>query len=279
MKNKTPLLVAAAVVVLTILFVFLLKPKAGLPTNQIQPQPVKETEKPTWKSYTFEKIGLTFSAPSDMTVDSEQSDESIFTFTVQRGAYPDQDYYQLYASLQITENPENDVESVKGDLVDGSKNTTIGGFKAVQGQYKGERNRFVTFIFTDRGILTSATSQPTPENEKITDSILKTFTFEKLAEKPTPKVDTVKSVQESLSKKYNKPAGEVNITVNKEVNGFASGSVLFGQGGVGEGGMWLAVLTDNKWEVVWDGNGSVDCSKMRGQYKFPDSILKPNFCD
>lgn len=95
---------------------------------------------------------------------------------------------------------------------------------------------------------------------------------------PTPYPDTQHAIQDILAKKYSRPLSEVKITVDKEVQGFAGGSVLFGQGGPGEGGMWLALL-GNGWEVVWDGNGNVDCNKMRQQYGFPDTILKPNFCN
>lgn len=89
---------------------------------------------------------------------------------------------------------------------------------------------------------------------------------------------TEKAIQVFLANKYQKPISEVKVTINKEAPGFAAGSVLYGQGGPGEGGIWLAVA-GNQWDVVWDGNGNVDCNKMRQQYGFPDSILKPNFCN
>lgn len=95
---------------------------------------------------------------------------------------------------------------------------------------------------------------------------------------PTPYPDTKSAIAAFLANKYQKPISEVKVTVDKEVPGFAAGSVLFGQGGPGEGGMWLAVL-GNGWDVVWDGNGNVDCDKMRQEYGFPDTILKPNFCN
>lgn len=95
---------------------------------------------------------------------------------------------------------------------------------------------------------------------------------------PTSYPDTQSAIAAFLAKKYNKPLSEVKVTVTKEVPGFAAGSVLFGEGGPGEGGMWLAVL-GNGWKVVWDGNGSVDCDKMRQEFGFPDTILKPNFCN
>lgn len=100
----------------------------------------------------------------------------------------------------------------------------------------------------------------------------------KAAVSPTPFPDTKSAIAAFLAKKYNRPVSEVNVTVDKEVPGFAAGTVLFGEGGPGEAGAWLAVL-GNGWEVVWDGNGNVDCNKMRQQYGFPDTILKPNFCN
>lgn len=95
---------------------------------------------------------------------------------------------------------------------------------------------------------------------------------------PTPYPDTKSAIAAFLANKYSKPITDVHVTVTKEVQGFASGSVLFGQGGPGEGGMWLAVL-GNGWNVVWDGNGNVDCTKMRQEFGIPDTILKPNFCN
>lgn len=88
-----------------------------------------------------------------------------------------------------------------------------------------------------------------------------------------------KEIQSVLAKKYNKSIDEVKITIGKQVGNFASGSVMFGEGGIGEGGIFLATKIGNEWSVVFDGNGNVDCTKMRQEYDFPDEILKPNFCD
>ncbi len=95
---------------------------------------------------------------------------------------------------------------------------------------------------------------------------------------PTTYPDTKSAIQEILAEKYKRPISEVNVTVGKEQPGYAAGSVLFGNGGPSEGGMWLAV-SGNGWQVVWDGNGNVDCNKMRQEYGFPDTILKPDFCN
>lgn len=86
-------------------------------------------------------------------------------------------------------------------------------------------------------------------------------------------------IQYLLAKKYNKSIDEVKINISKQEDNYAGGSVLFGKGGPGEGGMFLARKDGNIWEVVFDGNGNVDCNKMRQEYGFPDTILKPNFCE
>ncbi len=86
-------------------------------------------------------------------------------------------------------------------------------------------------------------------------------------------------VQRILADKYQKVPSEVSVTVIKSDGSHAAGSVMFGQGGPGEGGMFLAVKTGDKWEVVYDGNGSIDCTKMRQEYQFSDEMLRPEFCD
>lgn len=86
-------------------------------------------------------------------------------------------------------------------------------------------------------------------------------------------------IQGLLAKKYNKAVDQVKVTTTKESGAFWSGSVLFGKGGSGESGIVLATKVNGVWEIVFDGNGSIDCAKMRQQFGFPDEILKPNYCD
>lgn len=82
-----------------------------------------------------------------------------------------------------------------------------------------------------------------------------------------------------LAEKYSRSVDEVKVTISKQNDLYAGGSVLFGKGGPGEGGMFLARKNGNIWEVVFDGNGNVDCNKMRQDFGFPDEILTPNFCE
>jgi hypothetical protein len=93
-------------------------------------------------------------------------------------------------------------------------------------------------------------------------------------------INIEQEIQYQLANKYNKPTNEVNIIINLQDGNYIAGSVKFGQGNQSEeGGIFLARKVKNIWEVVFDGNGSIDCIKMRQDYGFPDTILKPNFCE
>jgi hypothetical protein len=89
----------------------------------------------------------------------------------------------------------------------------------------------------------------------------------------------IQSVEEALAQKYQKSLNEVSATITKRDDTHAAGSVAFGQGGQGEEGLFLAVKMGDEWQVVFDGNGHVECDKLRQEYGFPDEILKPQFCD
>jgi len=84
-------------------------------------------------------------------------------------------------------------------------------------------------------------------------------------------------VQYILAKKYNKSASDVHVTATKKNDNYMIGSVLFGQGGPGEGGMFMAVKSGNAWELIYDGNGSIDCNTIKANYQFPADMLK-DFC-
>lgn len=91
--------------------------------------------------------------------------------------------------------------------------------------------------------------------------------------------DLAQEIQYMLADKYQKPADEVRVAVTNQVGEHASGSVRYGPLTSSAGGQFLAAKIDNVWQLVYDGNGSVDCVSLREQYGFPDEILKPNFCD
>ncbi len=86
-------------------------------------------------------------------------------------------------------------------------------------------------------------------------------------------------IKEILATKYQKAIGEVTVTIIRSDDTHAAGSVSFGPAGQGEGGMFLAVKSGEDWQVVYDGNGSIDCDLMRQEYQFSDDLLRPEFCD
>jgi len=134
-----------------------------------------------WKTYTFDEIGLTFMAPKDLDVNGEIVDNNSFTLYIQNNSSKVDTYYQLYVLAQW-QNPykESDLDNIKTELEPSSiESVTVAGYKGVRGQYKGQRNRFVTNFIKDGALYSAATSQPTKENETLSNQILSTFKFTK----------------------------------------------------------------------------------------------------
>jgi hypothetical protein len=87
-------------------------------------------------------------------------------------------------------------------------------------------------------------------------------------------------IKEILAVKYKKTMSDVIVNITKSDETHVAGSVSFLMDGqFSEGGAFLAVKEKDIWNVVFDGNGSINCATMRLQYGFSDEILKPNFCD
>jgi|GEM_PF-4599764 len=92
-------------------------------------------------------------------------------------------------------------------------------------------------------------------------------------------LSTEEVMQSLLAQKYNKPLNEVKTHVIKEDATHVAGSVMFGEGGPGAGGLVLMVKEGETWKLIYDGNGSVNCNELRQKYGFSNEILRPNFCD
>lgn len=80
-----------------------------------------------------------------------------------------------------------------------------------------------------------------------------------------------------LAEQTGKSIEDVKVTVILDNGTHASGSISFKPFGEGPGGSFLAVKIDGKWQIVYSGNGSIDCAKI-GQYDFPLEMLT-GFCD
>jgi len=90
---------------------------------------------------------------------------------------------------------------------------------------------------------------------------------------------TEQAIKEILAEKYDKDIADVVVNITNSNELYAVGSVFFKENGVqGEGGMFLAVMGQDGWQVVFDGNGSVDCELMKNTYMFTSEMLT-GFCD
>jgi len=88
---------------------------------------------------------------------------------------------------------------------------------------------------------------------------------------------SIEGIKTALANKYNKTLDKVFIEISHENPQYAAGSVKFGQD-EGPGGAFLATKISGTWEIVYDGNGSIDCNKIKQTYEFTQEMLV-GFCD
>lgn len=88
---------------------------------------------------------------------------------------------------------------------------------------------------------------------------------------------SIEGIKTALASKYNKTLDEIYIKISHENPQYAVGSVKFDQN-EGSGGAFLAAKISGKWELIYDGNGSIDCNKIKQTYEFPKEMLI-GFCD
>jgi hypothetical protein len=75
---------------------------------------------------------------------------------------------------------------------------------------------------------------------------------------------------------HKQPVTETQVTVVKLQNNFAGGSISFGPT-PGEGGGFLGRLINGDWTIDYEGNGSIDCAKIRA-LGYPQDVLE-GYCD
>jgi hypothetical protein len=88
-----------------------------------------------------------------------------------------------------------------------------------------------------------------------------------------PKISVEKRIRQALAEKYSKKVSEVEVTVTQETETHAKGTVVFQPGKSENSGIFLAYKTDNKWQIVFDGNGSVACKDLV-DYNFPENMVQ-----
>ena len=66
------------------------------------------------------------------------------------------------------------------------------------------------------------------------------------------------------------------LTISHENANYASGGISFDGGG--GGGMFLAAKVGDQWQIIYSGNGSIDCKTIKAKYEFTAEMLT-GFCD
>lgn len=190
LMTKNNLLIAIFIAVLTVVCVSTLyitiknSQKTSLNPNS---QP-KTEDKPISKSTNlqFAEIGLELSVPNDLEVTKQpEFDENnklrsyIFYIQNKPGGGSNLVNFQIYGLIQLdipTISQENFLK-----IQDGTENfsyinkTSINGITALEGQYSGVRNRYFYMLYLDNRILNIAISEPTEENKKKADDIIRTI--------------------------------------------------------------------------------------------------------
>ncbi|MDO8471744.1 MAG: hypothetical protein Q7S64_01160 [bacterium] len=78
------------------------------------------------------------------------------------------------------------------------------------------------------------------------------------------------AITTAMAAKYKKDESEVKITLSQVTADFAKGSVSFGDE---MGGGWLlAAKVNDKWKIVDDGNGVIDCAVIK-PFNFPTDMV------
>lgn len=90
---------------------------------------------------------------------------------------------------------------------------------------------------------------------------------------PTPTVDEtslIKSaIKQALVAKHGPTANSLTITVSKIIGDYSSGGASASDGG----GMWFAAKVNGQWTLVWDGNGTIECSDLANYPDLPNSLI------
>lgn len=123
------------------------------------------------------------------------------------------------------------------------------------------------------------TQSPDSPSEPVGDSLKVTLACGFFNQNDIDRIIVGQKIKEILAAKYKKAISEVAVEILRSDDGHATGRVSFSQEEGAEGGMFLAVKSGETWQVVYDGNGSIDCELMKQNYQFSDELLRPEFCD
>ena len=97
------------------------------------------------------------------------------------------------------------------------------------------------------------------------------------ASTPTPNGEgqseaaAIYGIAEAMAEEHDKEVADVNITITDLSKGYAFGGVIFAPGGVGNGGIFYAMVVDGAWTIVHDGQDAPTCTHLT-DLGFPGNV-------
>jgi len=119
-------------------------------------------------------------------------------------------------------------------------------------------------------LISGCTKSPVSKIDTTSDYSFATSNPESMTDSNAPVESLTDAVKSQLSVKYQRSISDINLTVTKEDDFFAKGSVSFA-GEMG-GGLWLSAKTKGGWVLVHDGQGPMTCDQA-DEYAFPASFV------
>jgi putative hemolysin len=89
---------------------------------------------------------------------------------------------------------------------------------------------------------------------------------------------TVEILKKLFADKYNKKISDINITISKEKANHIRGGVKLSKDEQAEGGNFLAAKVNNDWQIVFEGNGGINCN-LKEKYGFPEDMMTDCYSD
>lgn len=96
---------------------------------------------------------------------------------------------------------------------------------------------------------------------------------------PTSNRDTqilITEVQDAIASKHGSTAATLTVSVKELSGNYAKGEASqIGEGG----GIWFAAKDKGVWQLVYDGNGIIQCSELKEYPDFPSRLIPQCFDD
>ena len=137
------------------------------------------------------------------------------------------------------------------------------------GFYLGQQYKLVPVTpATNTVPATSVTITPPPTVGPTTTAAPAQTNMQELTYEAAQPGAVMTAVTEQLNAKYgNGSVGTMSVT---KIEGNYAKGMVNGQGG---GGMWFAAKVNDIWQLVWDGNGIIQCSDLTNYSDFPKTMI------